>query len=126
MRSASPHVRRLSVVLVCAVALVGCGGVERDPDKYGDINSKGDGYYGNLMYGCTGVEAGDDGGYADPTLGSRAFCTCLFRGLKETVNFEDAKRFDQQQAKESAGGISVPSNIAKVQETCGKDDSSFG
>ena len=125
MRPVSPYVRRLSVVLVCAVALVGCGGVVRDPTEYGDVNSEGEGYYGNLMYGCTGVQPNDDGKYEDPTLGSEAFCKCLFQGLKETVPWDDAKEFDQAQAKEDAGDITVPSNIAKVQQKCGDSTSSY-
>jgi len=125
MRSVNPFVRRLSVVLVCAVALVGCGGVERDPTEYGGVNSDGDGYYGNLMYGCTGVEPNDQGKYVDVTLGSAAFCTCVFSGMKETVPWEDARDFDQAQAKETAGDITVPGNIAKVQQSCSDDESAY-
>lgn len=125
MRSVSRPIRRMSILMVCAVALAGCGGVVRDPDKYGDINSKGEGFYGNLMYGCTGVQPNDEGQYENPTLGSEDFCKCVFKGLKETVTFEDTKKFDQAQAKEDAGDITVPSNIAKVQERCGESPKAF-
>jgi hypothetical protein len=125
LRSVSRPIRRISVLIVCAVALAGCGGVVRDPKEYGDVNSEGEGFYGNLMYGCTGVQPNDDGKYENPTLGSEDFCTCVFKGLKETVSFEDTKKFDEAQAKEDAGEITVPDNIAKVQEKCGDDAAAF-
>lgn len=125
MRPASRSIRNTVILMVCATALVGCGGVVRDPTEYGEVNSKGTGYYGNLMYGCTGVQPNDKGVYVDTRLGSADFCKCVFKGLKETVPFPDAKKFDQAQAKEDAGKITAPSNIAKVQENCGKDESGY-
>jgi len=121
MRSASRSIRRMSLLVVCAVALVGCGGQQRDPSEYGDVNSDGEGYYGNLMYGCTGVEPDDDGKYVNAELENEAFCKCLFNGLKETVPFQDAKKFDEAQAKAEPGELDVPNNIAKVQQKCGDD-----
>ena len=37
----------------------------RTPTSYGDVNTTNEGYYGNFMFGCTGVEANDDGKYVD-------------------------------------------------------------
>jgi hypothetical protein len=123
MRSASRSIRRMSLLVVCAVALVGCGGQVRDPTEYGEVNSDGEGYYGNLMYGCTGVEPNEDGDYVDwdEDLGNPAFCECLFRGLKEKVPFDDAKKFDEDQAKAEPGELTVPNGIAAVRENCGED-----
>jgi hypothetical protein len=125
MRSASRSIRRMSLLVVCAVALVGCGGQVRDPDEYGDVNSDGEGYYGNLMYGCTGDEPNDAGEYKDTGLGTPAYCECLFKGLKEKVPFADAKKFDEDQAKAEPGELTVPKNIASVRTACGEDDSAF-
>jgi hypothetical protein len=125
MRPTSRSVRRLSLLAVCAIALAGCGGQQADPKDYGEINDQGDGFYGNLMYGCTGVEPNDDGKYTGDTLAPADFCTCLWRGLEETVPFDDTKKFDEAQADAEAGEIEVPSNIAKVQQRCGEDPDSY-
>lgn len=125
MRSVSRPIRRISLLLVCAVALAGCGGVVRDPKDYGEINSKGEGFYGNLMYGCTGVQPDDNGNYKNPKLGTEDFCKCVYKGLKQTVPFPDTKKFDEAQAKEDAGSITVPSNIANVQKKCGDDNGAY-
>ncbi len=124
MRPTSRTVRRLSVLAVCAIALAGCGGQEAAPKDYGEINTKGDGFYGNLMYGCTGVEP-TDGKYVDVKLQEPEFCTCLWRGLKATVPFDDVKKFDEAQAEAEEGEIKVPENIAKVQQRCGEDNDAY-
>lgn len=114
--------RRIRTVAVAAFAsaavLAGCSGQVRPPTAYGSVNPDGKGYYGNLMYGCTGVQPDADGRYREPTLGSAQFCRCTFDGLKETVPFDEAERFDEAQAKASPGEVTIPANIAKVQENC--------
>lgn len=106
------------VVALVAVAAACGGGQAAQPDDYGEPNSEGEGYFGNFMYGCTGVQP-TDGKYVDTTLGSQQFCRCVYDGLKETVPFDEAKRFDEAQAKSEPGEISVPNNIEKVQQDCG-------
>ncbi len=118
MRPARTTIRTVILVTACAIALSSCGGTVRDPNEYGDVTTDGSGYYGNLMYGCTGVEP-EDGKYVDAQLGSVDYCNCIFDGLKETVPFPDAKAFDQKQATEKAGEIVIPTNIQAVQEKCG-------
>lgn len=127
MPSLSRSLRVLLVAVVAATALAGCSnGQQAQPKNYGDINTKNEGYYGNLMFGCTGVEANEDGEYVDVKLESPDFCTCIFRGMKETVPFSDAQEFDEQQADAEEGtDIELPANIDKVRTTCAEDDSSY-
>lgn len=127
MRPTTRTFRRLTVLAVCAVALAGCGGQVAAPKNYGEINDEGKDFYGNLMYGCTGVEPNDDGEYVDVELAQPDFCTCLYLGLEETVPFDDTKKFDEAQAEvEDGEEIEVPSNIAKVQSTCSDDVNAYG
>lgn len=127
MRPVHRSARVLIVVIAASMALVGCtSGQKPEPDNYGEINTENEGYYGNLMFGCTGVEANDDGKYVDVKLENPDFCTCIFRGMKETVPFPDAKQFDEQQAEAEEGTtIELPANINKVRTTCAEDDSAY-
>jgi len=125
MRPASRTIRRMSLLVVCAVALVGCGGQVRDPTEYGEVNTDGKGYYGNLMYGCTGNEPDEDGVYEAGDLGTPDYCRCLFNGLKQKVPFADAKKFDEDQAKADPGELTVPKNIASVRTACSEDSDAF-
>jgi hypothetical protein len=121
MISNSPTSPIVVVFVIAALVLVGCSGQASQPDSYGEANSEGEGFYGNFMYGCTGVMP-VDGEYPDPTLESQAFCRCVYDGMKETVPFEEAKAFDEAQAAAEPGTeISVPSNIAAVQQRCGAE-----
>ena len=106
------------VVALTAIAAACGGGQAAQPDGYGEPNSDGEGYYGNLMYGCTGVQP-VDGKYKDSTLGSQQFCRCVYDGLKETVPFDEAKQFDEAQANSKPGEVSVPGNIERIQTNCG-------
>ncbi len=127
MRPVHRSARILIVAVAAAVLAVGCtNGQKRDPQEYGSINTENEGYYGNLMFGCTGVEANDDGKYVDVKLEQPDFCTCIFRGMKETVPFGDAKKFDEQQAEAEDGTtIELPANINKVRTTCAEDNDSY-
>ena len=124
MRSQSRSVRSALILVVGALALVGCTGAQPDPKEYGSINDKGEGYYGNFMYGCTGVEP-TDGEYVDVKLESADFCTCVFRGLKETVNFDEMKEFEEAQAEAEPGELTIPKNIDKVRSRCAEDDTAY-
>jgi hypothetical protein len=116
--STSPIVVAL---VIGALALAGCGGQASQPDSYGSANPDGDGFYGNFMFGCTGVTP-VDGEYRDTTLESQPFCRCVYDGMKETVPFAEAKAFDEAQAAAEPGtDISVPSNIAAIQQRCGDE-----
>jgi hypothetical protein len=123
MRRPSHTVRNVIVVALAAMALASCaGGQPPDPDNYGEINTDNEGYYGNLMFGCTGVQANDDGKYVDVKLESPDYCTCVYRGMKETVPFPEAKEFDEQQAEAEEGEtIELPDSIDKVRSSCGED-----
>ncbi|CAN5474134.1 hypothetical protein BH10ACT3_BH10ACT3_15340 [soil metagenome] len=125
MRSVRSSIRITMLSAVCALMLAACGGQVTQPKDYGEINSKGEGFYGNLMYGCTGVTPNDDGKYTNTELGDANYCQCLYRGLEQTVPFDDAKKFDEAQAKEDAGEITVPKNIAAVQTKCNEDTDSY-
>ncbi len=108
-------------IVIAALALAGCTGQARQPDNYGSANTDGEGFYGNFMFGCTGVTP-VDGEYQDTTLESQPFCRCVYDGMKETVPFAEAKAFDEAQATAEPGTeISVPPNIAAIQERCGTE-----
>lgn len=123
MRRPSRTARHLIVAAAAALALGACaGGQPPDPDGYGEINTDNEGYYGNFMFGCTGVQANDDGEYVDVKLEQPDFCTCVYRGMSETVPFEDAKAFDEAQADAPEGEtIELPENIDKVRVACADD-----
>ena len=127
MRLLSTPFRTVVLAALAAVALAGCsGGQPRDPDSYGEINTTNEGYYGNLMFGCTGVQANDDGKYVDVKLEDPDFCTCIFRGMKETVPFPEAQEFDEQQADAEEGAdIELPPSIDKVRTTCAENDGAY-
>lgn len=114
--------RSLSLLLALIVMVVaGCGGTVRQPTSYGDVNSKGEGFYGNLMYGCTGVEPDEKGRYVNEKLSSSDYCKCLFEGLKNKVPFDEVRDFEQVQADAKAGTEpEVPKRIAQVREDCSK------
>lgn len=124
----SPHsVRSVVALAAAALLLAGCtAGQPRDPGEYGAVNGKNEGYYGNLMFGCTGVRANSDGEYVDVELESPDFCTCVFRGMKETVPFPDAKAFDEAQADAEDGEtIDLPENINRVRTRCAENEAAF-
>jgi hypothetical protein len=124
MRHVPRPVRAVLLIVAFAVPLLGCTGATPEPKEYGDVNTEGEGYYGNLMFGCTGVEP-TDGKYVDVKLESAAFCTCIFRGMKETVPFPDAKEFEEAQAEAEPGELEIPRNINSVREQCAEDDAAF-
>jgi hypothetical protein len=119
--------RHVIAVAAAALALASCtGGQPPEPGEYGEINTDNEGYYGNLMFGCTGVQANDDGKYVDVKLESPDYCTCVFRGMKETVPFPEAKEFDEQQADAEEGEtIELPPRIDTVRTTCAEDVDSY-
>lgn len=129
MRSVPRSARALIIAVVASTAMLGCtGGQPPDPSSYGDINTINDGYYGNLMFGCTGVQADGAGDYDTSSLPeadrleSPGFCTCVFRGMKETVPFADAQAFDEQQADAADDeNIELPANINRVRTSCADD-----
>lgn len=106
------------VAIAASVVLLGCTGQARQPDSYGEPNPTGEGFYGNFMFGCTGVEP-VDGDYEDPTLESQVFCRCVYDGMKETVPFPEAKAFDEAQAEVEPGEeLDIPRGIETVRERC--------
>lgn len=127
MRRPSEFVRNVIIIAVSAVALAACTGAQASqPDEYGEVNDNNEGYYGNFMYGCTGVEANADGEYVDVEFADPAFCTCVFRGLKETVNFAEMKEFDEAQAEAEDGEeIEIPEDIDRVRRSCAESDKAF-
>lgn len=105
-------------LLALLVVLAGCSSGMRQPTDYGEINAKGEGFYGNFMYGCTGVEP-TDGKYTGAKLGSEDYCKCVFTGLKKTVDFSDVRAFEEAQAEAKADNPpKVPKGIEKVRKDC--------
>ena len=124
MRSVPRSLRAVLLVVAFAVPLLGCTGQTPEPKEYGDVNSEGEGYYGNFMFGCTGVLP-TDGEYVDVKLENPDFCTCVFRGLKETVNFSETKDFEEAQADAEPGELEIPKNIDSVRKKCAENDNAF-
>ena len=119
MRSATRAARSLSLLAVAVIALSGCAGGQPQPREYGDVNTKNEGYYGNFMLGCTGVKANAEGEYVDVKYESEEYCTCVFRGMKETVTFDTAREFEEEQADaESGADIVIPKSIQAVMDDC--------
>lgn len=118
----------------CCLVLAGCVGVQQDPTDYGEVNDQNEGYYGNWMFGCTGVEANEDGVYdtstlpEDERLESPDFCTCVYLGLKEeNVPFEEMKAFDEAQENASEDDpIELPDEVVEISERCNDDAATFG
>jgi hypothetical protein len=102
---------RMLVPAVAAFALflTGCG-QQQQPKSYDD-----DAYTTNFKFGCE-QQAADRGGPQAP----KDYCKCVLAGLKEKVPFDDAKKFEEQQADEKAGQITVPKNIQAVFDSCDK------
>lgn len=118
MRQVTRFRLTFAVLAVCFVALAGCSTALRQPSSYGDVNDQGDGYYGNFMFGCTGVEP-TDGKYVGATLESPEYCTCVFEGMKDNVPFSEAKDFEDAQADTPEGDtIEIPDDIRKVMNNC--------
>jgi hypothetical protein len=111
--------RGLSLLVVAVVALSGCAGGQPQPREYGEVNTNNEGYYGNFMLGCTGVEANSDGDYVDVKYESEDYCTCVFNGMKETVTFDVAQEFEEAQADAEEGSdITIPRAIREVMDDC--------
>jgi hypothetical protein len=97
------HVRATVVALALgALVLSACGG-QTQPREYGEQ------YEANFMIGCTGVEPNADGVFENPDLGSVPYCECVY---------EQVEQFEEQQAQEEAGQITVPAPIQAVYDGC--------
>jgi len=119
MRPATRAARGLSLLAVVVIALSGCAGGQPQPREYGEVNTKNEGYYGNFMLGCTGVEANSDGEYVDVKYQSEEFCTCVFEKMKATVPFDTAKEFEEAQADTPEGTeITIPKSIQTAMDDC--------
>jgi len=91
------------LVVLALVVLAGCSG-QQQPTDYGED------YKQNFMLGCTGV---------DGELASESQCECLYKGLEDKVDFDDAKTFEEDQEKaESGDDIKIPDNIQAVVDDC--------
>jgi hypothetical protein len=94
------------------MAISGCG-QQRQPTEYGDK------YKENFMLGCTGVEKDGDVPAGGKKLASKSYCECVYRGLREKVPFDDARKFEQQQSEDDPDEeIEVPKNIQAVFDDC--------
>lgn len=104
-----------------AVLVTGCSSSMRQPTDYGEVNAEGTGFYGNFMYGCTGVQP-VDGKYKNPELNSESYCKCLFEGLKDKVPFDEVRDFEEKQAAADEGNEpEVPKGIEAVRRDCAKE-----
>ncbi len=120
MRSSVRSLRAVVVLLAALLAVTGCVGLEPNPTDYGEVNPDNDGYYGTFMFGCTGVEANEDGEYADWTLENPEFCTCVFEGLKDRVPFSEMQALEEDQAEAEPGEFELPRNVNTVREGCSR------
>jgi len=118
MRSSVRPLRAVVVLVVALLAVTGCVGLEPNPGNYGEVNPNNDGYYGTFMFGCTGVEANEDGEYVDWTLENPEFCTCVFEGLSERVPFSEMQALEEAQAEAEPGEFTLPRNVDSVRQSC--------
>jgi len=122
MRPVTRAVRGLSVAAVAALALTSCAGGQPQPTGYGEPTRDGSGFYGNFMYGCTGVEPNEDGEYVDEELESQEFCRCVYEGLSDPgagVPFSEVRAFEEAQAEaEDGDDIEVPRDIQRIMDRC--------
>lgn len=110
MRSRSPRSFLLGP-LVASLVLVAAGcGQQLQPTSYDETYQK------NFMFGCH-EQSNNDGPQA-----SEDFCRCVYKNVKASVPFDDAKKFEEQQAKADAGKITVPKNIQAQIDKCTKGD----
>ena len=106
----------LFAVAAASLLLTACG-QHTQPTEYGDA------YEANFMTGCHSQKVVPEENPKVTTLGpqsSKDFCKCVYDGLVKKVPFEDAKKFEEQQATEDAGNISVPKPIKSVIDGCDK------
>ena len=106
-----PSIRLLLLPVVGALLLLTACGAQTQPTGYGDD------YKNNFMFGCeqqAKIPEDVEGGPQAP----KDYCTCVYKGLVEKVPFDDAKKFEDQQADEDAGQIKVPKNIQAVFDSC--------
>lgn len=118
MRSSVRPLRAVVVLVAALLAVTGCAGLEPNPTDYGEVNDNNDGYYGTFMFGCTGVEANEDGEYVDWTLENPEFCTCVFEGLSDRVPFSEMQALEEDQAEAEPGEFTLPRNVNSVREGC--------
>ncbi len=106
-----PSTRLLVLPVVVALGLLTACGQQTQPTSYGDD------YESNFMFGCkqqVKIPEDAEGGPQAP----EDYCKCVYKGLKDKVPFDDAKKFEDQQADEDAGQIKVPKNIQAVFDSC--------
>ena len=113
-----PRSFRLILLAVAASSLVltACG-QHTQPTEYGEA------YEANFMTGCHSQKVVPGENPKDTTVGpqsSKDFCKCVYDGLVKKVPFEEAKKFEEQQATESAGNITVPKSIKSIIDGCAK------
>jgi hypothetical protein len=122
MRPVTRAVRGVSLLAVAAIALVGCAGGQPQPREYGEANTENEGYFGNFMLGCTGVQANEDGEYVDVRYESEEYCRCVFDRLRDPgdgVPFAEMQAFEEAQADAEEGTeITVPRNINRIMNSC--------
>lgn len=95
------------VVAILVLFAASCG-QQLQPTSFDETYKK------NFMFGCH-EQTNDHGPQA-----SEDFCRCVYKGIVDKVGFDDAKKFEEQQAKEDAGKIQVPKNIQAVIDGCAK------
>lgn len=108
MRSRPFRPLLLGAVVAALVAFGASCGEQLQPTSYDATYQK------NFMFGCH-EQTNNDGPQA-----AEDFCRCVYKNLKEKVSFDDAKKFEEQQAKEEAGQIKIPKNIQAVIDGCKK------
>lgn len=104
------HPILLGAVVASLIVFASACGQQLQPTSYDATYEK------NFAFGCS-EQSKDEGG----PQASQDYCRCVYKGLVEKVPFDDAKAFEEQQAKEDAGDIAVPKPIQKVIDSCTKD-----
>lgn len=103
----------LGTVVASVVLFAAACGQQLQPTSFDQT------YKDNFMFGCHEQSTIPDDAAGGPRA-STSFCQCVYKGLVEKVSFDDAKAFEEQQAKDQAGDIKVPKNIQAVIDGCKK------
>jgi hypothetical protein len=104
----------LGALIVSLSELVACGGPPRVTD-YGPEAED------NFVGSCTKDRTIEDGKQVITNLATTSFCTCVYRGIRDTykLSWDQLSEYDKQVADAEPGELpKPPSQLTKAMEAC--------